>query len=540
MSETPIVMYLEADDEVTSVVRRLRASDPGPVVIVAPGRSRATSSVVALRLLLRAAEAEGRSLAVVGDALTRSLATEAGLRGFASLDHARVAEDAPPPALEVRHASISVVRGPTTDETAPTLAALSPGDGSRDDLTRPVAVVAPPPRPASAGRRAPDRTPGRRTALPVGLLALPALLLVGGAVAGAALLPAATVTIVPRSETIGPVSYEIEVADAERSSGTETATAEVIATGTYAVQQAAAGTVLLYNWTFFPVDVPAGTFVAAGEQAFATQADVTVPRGQLTGAGTIAAGDMAVAVVAAAPGPAGNVAPEAINVVVNQAIDARLRGFPENPEPRVLNPEPTAGGVDTTGLEITQADVDTAVAALRQALEAQVVDATGAADPDSISVPAPLGEPVIDIPEGLVGQRDQERVEIGGELSWEVMRADPASVIDEARDRLINDASLLPEGHELLGTSIEVALGEATLVDGGLAVRAEATAQSAPVIDVARVRDRIVGRTVEEAEAALADLGAVSVELWPAWAATVPELEWRVEIRAEARDEEGA
>lgn len=540
MSETPIVMYLEADDEVTSVVRRLRASDPGPVVVVAPGRSRATSSVVALRLLLRAAEAEGRSLAVVGDALTRSLATEAGLRGFASLDHARVAEDAPPPALEVRHASISVVRGPTTDETAPTLAALSPGDGSRDDLTQPVAVVAPPPRPASAGRRAPDRTPGRRTALPVGLLALPALLLVGGAVAGAALLPAATVTIVPRSETIGPVSYEIEVADAERSSGTETATAEVIATGTYAVQQAAAGTVLLYNWTFFPVDVPAGTFVAAGEQAFATQADVTVPRGQLTGAGTIAAGDMAVAVVAAAPGPAGNVAPEAINVVVNQAIDARLRGFPENPEPRVLNPEPTAGGVDTTGLEITQADVDTAVAALRQALEAQVVDATGAADPDSISVPAPLGEPVIDIPEGLVGQRDQERVEIGGELSWEVMRADPASVIDEARDRLINDASLLPEGHELLGTSIEVALGEATLVDGGLAVRAEATAQSAPVIDVARVRDRIVGRTVEEAEAALADLGAVSVELWPAWAATVPELEWRVEIRAEASDEEGA
>lgn len=540
MSETPIVMYLEADDEVTSVVRRLRASDPGPVVIVAPGRSRATSSVVALRLLLRAAEAEGRSLAVVGDALTRSLATEAGLRGFASLDHARVAEDAPPPALEVRHASISVVRGPTTDETAPTLAALSPGDGSRDDLTRPVAVVAPPPRPASAGRRAPDRTPGRRTALPVGLLALPALLLVGGAVAGAALLPAATVTIVPRSETIGPVSYEIEVADAERSSGTETATAEVIATGTYAVQQAAAGTVLLYNWTFFPVDVPAGTFVAAGEQAFATQADVTVPRGQLTGAGTIAAGDMAVAVVAAAPGPAGNVAPEAINVVVNQAIDARLRGFPENPEPRVLNPEPTAGGVDTTGLEITQADVDTAVAALRQALEAQVVDATGAADPDSISVPAPLGEPVIDIPEGLVGQRDQERVEIGGELSWEVMRADPASVIDEARDRLINDASLLPEGHELLGTSIEVALGEATLVDGGLAVRAEATARSAPVIDVARVRDRIGGRTVEEAEAALADLGAVFVELWPAWAATVPELEWRVEIRAEARDEEGA
>jgi hypothetical protein len=144
---------------VTSVVRRLRAADPGPIVIVAPGRSRATSSVVALRLLGRAADADGRSLSVVGDALTRSLAAEAGLPAFGTLDDARSAEGGPAPTIEPRHASISVVRGPATDETAPTLAALAPSGASPDDLTRPVVVPPPPSRPAVPKRRAPARSP---------------------------------------------------------------------------------------------------------------------------------------------------------------------------------------------------------------------------------------------------------------------------------------------------------------------------------------------------------------------------------------------
>ena len=55
---------------------------PARIVLVAPGRSRATSSAVALRLLARAGEDDERELAVVGDALTRSLAAEAGPGGL--------------------------------------------------------------------------------------------------------------------------------------------------------------------------------------------------------------------------------------------------------------------------------------------------------------------------------------------------------------------------------------------------------------------------------------------------------------------------
>ena len=52
--EAPAVVYLEADDEITSLVRRVRDAETDRIIVVVPGRSRATSSAVALRLLARA------------------------------------------------------------------------------------------------------------------------------------------------------------------------------------------------------------------------------------------------------------------------------------------------------------------------------------------------------------------------------------------------------------------------------------------------------------------------------------------------------
>ena len=144
MSEA--VLYLEADDEITSVVRRVRAADAERVIVVVPGRSRATSSAVALRLLARAGEEEGREVAVVGDALTRSLATEAGIAAYATLDDARRAEPAAAgEPTEVHHAAIHVVRG--TDETVATPAIAA------DEATRAVPLAKPAVAPARRRRR---------------------------------------------------------------------------------------------------------------------------------------------------------------------------------------------------------------------------------------------------------------------------------------------------------------------------------------------------------------------------------------------------
>ena len=514
MSESPAVVYLEADDEITSVVRRVRATDAERVIVVAPGRSRATSSAVALRLLARAGEEAGRDVALVGDALTRSLAAEAGLTAYATLDDARRAEpstDEPP--SEARHAAIHVVRGTDDTVATPVIAA--------DEVTRSVPVT----RKTSEARR-------RRPLIAVAAAVVAALLVIG--LAGAAILPGATVTIDPATEDIGPVSYVIDVAQPQRLSGTAEASATVTATGEYQTLEPATGEVVLFNWTFFPQPIGAGTLVAAGDQAFATQADVVVPRGSLTAEGTIQAGEVTVAVAASAAGPAGNVGPNEIDTVLSQNADARLQGFPENGQRRVTNPEATSGGVDESGTEITQADVDAAVEALTADLQGEVDDAL-ADQADAIVVQPDPADPTIEGLDELAGTRDQAEATIDGSLPWEAWTADRAEVTEAARRQFANDPAQVPSGHELLPDSIDVAVHEATIAGESMRVDVTATGRSAAAIDTNEVADRIAGLAPDEAEAALEDLGHATVELWPDWVATVPTMGWRIEVRVAER-----
>ena len=516
MSESPALIYLEADDEITAVVRRVRAADAGRVVIVAPGRSRATSSAVALRLLARAGEEGERELANVGDALTRSLAAEAGLAAFATVEEARRAEPgAAAPAAESRHAAIHVVRGPAMEDTvtAPVLAA-------DDDLTRPVPVT----RPSLPAPRPRRRL--RRTAA-AGVLALVAALLVG-LVAGAAMLPAATITLAPRGEDVGPMPDVIAIAGVERLSGTVTEVATVTATGAYEILRPATGTVLLYNWSGFPQAVAAGIFVAAGEQAFEIQEDVVVPRGQLTPQGRIQAGSIEVAVEAAAPGPAANVQAGAINQILDADTDARLQLFPENPERRVENVQPTSGGRDESGPEITEDDVQGASRALTRALRGAADEAMAASDSLLFADPAEPVEPIIEGLDDLIGRRDTETVEIRGSLTYDRLTADPAQVEASAIDGFVAD---LPTGSQLIEGSTRVEFGEVLRAGEGVSVKVTVSGRVSPIIERDEVLDRIIGLTPDEARAALADVGEATVELWPGWVATVPETVWRIDLR---------
>ena len=523
MSDGPTLVYLEADDEVTTVARRLRDAGGERVVLVTPGRSRATSSVVALRLLAAVAEEAGVRIEVVGDALTRSLASEAGLGTYASVDDARNAVPAPPGETASRRASIHVVRGDALDETAAAPAMVTPAPTPIDDATelRTVPVAA----------RTPARSRPRWRGVPAAaVVALLAALVVGGGVLGAVLLPAATIVVTPRSEPIGPAAYEISIDEPERATGTVEAAATVTATGTYPIQAFASGTVILFNWTSTPQPVAAGTLVAAGRQAFATQSDVTVPRGMLTPEGTIAAGSLPVPVIAAAVGPAANVPAKAIDTVLTQDVDGRLRGFPENPERRVDNLEATAGGVDTTGSEFVEADVDAAIEALRADLDAQLNDALGSGAGSVFADVADAPEPVIQGVDGLIGTRDQPEAQITGSLAYDRLSAERAEVVDRAEEELVADETVLSPGHELLEGTTLVSVGDARAEGDRLVVSVTVTGAAAAGVDRGDVLARVRGRSAQEAEAAIADLGDATVSLWPDWVGSVPELDWRIDM----------
>jgi hypothetical protein len=88
----------------------------------------------------------------------------------------------------------------------------------------------------------------------------------------------------------------------------------------------------------------------------------------------------------------------------------------------------------------------------------------------------------------------------------------------------------------VLPESIEVRLAEPTVTGTSVRIRAIVTALSTASIDVGAIRTSIAGATPDEVRDALAPLGAVDVNLWPGWVATVPALDWRIDVRVEGSE----
>jgi hypothetical protein len=279
------------------------------------------------------------------------------------------------------------------------------------------------------------------------------------------------------------------------------------------------------------VAVDAGTLVAAGEQAFETTTEIVVPAGTLTGAGTIQAGEEVAGVSAAAVGPDANVDAGAIDTILTQGVAARLRGFPNNAAQLVVNPEATAGGTDTTGPEITQADVDAARSELLEALDSAVAEALDESGEAVFADPSDRPEPELEGVDGLVETRDQESAEISGSLAYDRVSVDHDEIVASARSRLLADASVLQNGHEVLPAATQVTVGDARRDGDAIVVDVAVIGASTPVIDRGEVVERVRGRSVEDASAALADLGEPSIHLWPGWVASLPELEWRIDVQ---------
>ena len=549
MATTDQLLYLETDDEITSVVRRLRQADAPRVVLVASGRTKSTNSVVALRLLAQVAAEEGREVALVADAAARSLAGEAGIPAFASVADAS-AEDAvaldPPPS---RRAPIHVVRGDPVEPVAATslgAAAHATGPDSatgampaparspeRDRSAETMAVplaAAPEPRP----RPRPLSWTRRLRSMPRAAFgALIALLLVSGGLL-AAVAPSATIVIEPATTEIGPLNYAVVVAEAGADSGQVHATLPGAATGTHSDPSPATGTATFLNWNTVDVEVPAGTPISGGGVQFRTLATIVVDNGQF--GLPIDPGEASVAIEAVQPGPDGNVAAEVIDTIDDERVRGFLRGFPNNPSQLVINQQATAGGSLNEQPRITQDDVDRVLTALHSELEQAVADRL-VEEPERLYAPLELGEAEVVIADDLVGRIGEPEFELTGSLTYRRPYAERQAAEDAVRDQLLADASVRPDGTEILPDSIAIDLGDASDTGDGLQVGADVSARAARMVDAQAVIELVKGLTAAEAVATLRDrdYGDVSVRLWPdGWVDRVPGLDWRITV--EVRD----
>src|SRR4249919_422703 len=108
------IVYLDAEDEITSAASRIRAAADSRVGLVIPFGSRVATSRINFRLLAREAMSHGRRLDIVApDASARALAASAGLPVFASVGEYEEALDDDDAQADQRRADARAAAGIT-------------------------------------------------------------------------------------------------------------------------------------------------------------------------------------------------------------------------------------------------------------------------------------------------------------------------------------------------------------------------------------------------------------------------------------------
>ena len=504
------VLYLDADDEITSAAARIRETEDERIALVLPYGSRLATSRINFRLLAREATERGKTIEVIAaDASARALALTAGLTV-----HPSVA------ACEGR--SDVAGEAPGTAEPPTTIIPLPPEDDATGVILVPRARRDPVP---VVGRARPPVRPG--VAVGIGLAVVAALGIL--ALVGLNVLPSASIVLAPWSAPIGPLHVDV-VADPAATTAdatTMSVPAQVFtfdvsasqtfnATGVKVSDTKATGQVTFANFdTGRGVLIPSGTIVRTQSRIeFKTTAELTLPAARVDffPPFTTHPSTGTVGIEAVEAGPTGNVGNNTITIVPKGGKNLK-----------VSNEKATTGGAHSEGPQVTQQDVDAAVAALTGALPAEL-DAKVAAAPVPAGMtlyPATkqLGEttPTVD-PKTLVGLV-QATFDLGLSATGSVLGVETAQVRTLAEARL---KTLVTNGFTLDAASIDVQVGTPTIVGEIVTFPVTIAARGVRDVDRAALLNEIKGLDLPAARARLDDFGQVTMNVWPDWVTTIP------------------
>ena len=284
-------IYIDADDEITGIIDKVRSSKQKIVALVLPKRATVFHSIVNMKLLKRAAEeANKRPVLITSEAGILPLAGAVGMHVAKTLQSRPEIPEAAPTA------PVSEATGAEIDKSKPVgvLAGLTPDEEDETIEVDNAEDAAPTVATASSAKKALNKklkVPNFdrfRTRLFLGLAAL--VLLIIGWIFAAVVLPKAKVTIKTDTTTVAsninftasPKAKELDkdnsIVPAETKNDNKTDAQSAGATGQKNVGTKATGTMTLTNCIndgqFHTV--PAGTGFTSGQFTFLTTESVTL------------------------------------------------------------------------------------------------------------------------------------------------------------------------------------------------------------------------------------------------------------------------
>ncbi len=536
--------YLDADDEITVAIKRLRAVTDGEALVVIPPGSRIATSRINFRLLAREATERRLNIAAVSDEPgVRALAISAGVPAYDSVATAEAALKAF--REQDRQLAERIGQGPHTRSAPPSRRGVTdtavmpqPLIGASDAASRQASDEDVPERTsvmpaADRGRR--RRRPRRSRVLPLVVLLLVGVLVAGVAYGAYVFLPTATITLRPNSTRLTSPAYTITadptVAVADQATGVVgtqrvdlpiSVSGQFPATGVDVSLTTAHGTVRFRSTnTLNAVSVPSGTVVSTSDGIeFKTTAAVVVPRADFS-SGT--AGKVEVKVQASVDGPRGNVPAGAITEVP-QSLTQQLV--------TVTNPDPTDGGQRNEQAVVTQADYDAAMATL----SAQLSSASSSAVTDSANIPkgltaypatavmaTTLADPTAD---GAVGTaEDAFTLTLSSSVSVIAVNESLVNDLGESRFR-----SSLSADEQIVGGTVYTSHSPGSVNGQTIVYQVTASADVYMQPNEQQVLSAVSGKSVAEARQALAQYGEVTIQMWPGFIDHLPDQAARIRL----------
>jgi hypothetical protein len=498
-------LKLEPTDDITAIRSRIELAttsstptdvQPQRLLLVVPRKNKALQSLVNMKLLARAAKSRAIELAMVSDdPIVRDFAKAAGLKTFGSMTSASWGGWA-----------VGPVAAPAA--TTPPVAAG-------------VTIPAGPVKRVKNKKYRVIRGSGRPNIWQIlGMLVLLVILAATVVIATLALLPQATVTLIPVAK---PLQTDLVVHADPSAEGVDfatltfparTAQVELALSGEIETVETelspvglATGAVTFINRTDQPQLVPISTTVttSAGEPIqFTTQITTEVPPGP-------GATSPAIPIQAVEPGPDGNVGPGQINRVDDPSLGLGVR---------VINEQGLGGGTLEPARVVVQDDKDRLQAYLRQQIQQEgLKQLQDSLDEQEFISPETVQVIVLDVKyREFAG--DVSDV-FGGQMQA-VVRGTVVGGYNANRLALAALQAQVPPGYELDTKGLHFGAGEVLdIQDQTVTFRILAAGQAVPVIDKHEVAKNVAWRSIGEAQQLLNqqyDLATVpGVELEPTW-----------------------
>jgi len=360
------VIYVDIEDDITSIIDKVKGADAPIVALVPPKRIGVLQSIVNLKLLQRAAKsAEKRVVLITNDQalsalaagvsmpVAKNLQSKPEIPAIAALD---VDDEDVINGEELPVGDLAATATPTTENgielpALPTPAVKTPG----------AAMAAAQNAPKKGGPKVPNFDIFRKKIL---LIAGGGVLFVAFLVWAIVFAPHATVTIAAKTNLVninqqltlvpnGSVDANQKLLPAIPQQTKKTNSVDFDATGKKEVGETATGSVKMETCVGFsaPSAVPAGTTITSGGKSYASSAIATFTQDHI-GNGCIVYSTNSVAITASGPGTSFNVSSASFSV--SGRTDITAVGT-------------TSGGTDKTVTVVAQADIDKA----REQLAAQ-------------------------------------------------------------------------------------------------------------------------------------------------------------------------